>query len=272
MQGMMRHTLIAVLLQAALILPAHADTKSDQQHMLNTGTAAEKANKKLVYDFWRNVLEGGHLDLADKYLTPSYIQHNPNVATGRDGFVAFFTPYAKPHEVAPVIQQPLIDMVAEGDKVVLSFKQELPDPANPGKTYVTTWFDMFRIQNNMIAEHWDSALKDAPKTPAAVSKEAMHLDGAARKELAGNYAVKKEGFPPDFAIAITEKDDHLMLDVTGTGVGSSGAEAIVGKLGDDKYQLVSGDVVQFARSSDGKVFKATVSANGQTFAGVKAAQ
>jgi hypothetical protein len=29
------------------------------------------------------------------------------------------------------------------------------DPRNPGEPYTTTWFDMFRIEDGMIAEHWD---------------------------------------------------------------------------------------------------------------------
>jgi predicted SnoaL-like aldol condensation-catalyzing enzyme len=49
--------------------------------------------------------------------------------------------------------------VAEGDLVTLSFARELPDPADPAKKYTTTWFDMFRIENGKIAEHWDSAEK-----------------------------------------------------------------------------------------------------------------
>jgi len=34
-----------------------------------------------------------------------------------------------------------------------------PDPKGPAKKYTTTWFDMFRIENGKIAEHWDPALK-----------------------------------------------------------------------------------------------------------------
>ncbi|SEP05970.1 hypothetical protein [Mucilaginibacter sp. OK283] len=44
--------------------------------------------------------------------------------------------------------------------VVLSFKDERPDPKAKGKKYTTTWFDMLRIENGKIAEHWDSALKE----------------------------------------------------------------------------------------------------------------
>lgn len=31
------------------------------------------ANKRLVYDFWREVFEGGHMELAEKYLAEGYI-------------------------------------------------------------------------------------------------------------------------------------------------------------------------------------------------------
>jgi predicted SnoaL-like aldol condensation-catalyzing enzyme len=275
MHQVLRIAVTAALLQSALIVPAHADTKSDQQRMLSSSSPALKANKKLVYDFWREVLEGGHLDLANKYLAPGYIQHNPNVPTGRDGFVAFFSKFAKPHPTAPTIEQPLINIVAEGDIVVLSFADTKPDPANEGKTYTTTWFDMFRVQNGMIAEHWDPAQKKAEqggKTAQAVPKDPMHFDDAARQEYAGKYAVKMDHMPVDFAIVLTEKDDHLNLDVAGTGVGSSGAESLVAKAGDDLYQLTSGDTVQFARTSDGKVFKVTLNSTGQTFVGVKAAK
>ena len=50
----------------------------------------EKANLKLVLDWWREVIEGGHMELTTKYQAEDYIQHNPNVPTGRAAFVSFF--------------------------------------------------------------------------------------------------------------------------------------------------------------------------------------
>jgi predicted SnoaL-like aldol condensation-catalyzing enzyme len=35
----------------------------------------------------------------------------------------------------------------------------VPDPKNPSQKYSTTWFNMFRIENGRIAEHWDPAQK-----------------------------------------------------------------------------------------------------------------
>ncbi len=36
-----------------------------------------------------------------------------------------------------------------------------------GKHYTTTWFDMLRITDGKVAEHWDSAMKGAPGPVAA---------------------------------------------------------------------------------------------------------
>ena len=93
-------------------------------------------------------------------MTETYIQHNPNVPTGRQGFIDFFSKFAKARPIVATIKGPLIAIVAEGDRVVLSFKDVRPDPKTPSKNYTTTSFEMLRVENGKIAEHWDSALKE----------------------------------------------------------------------------------------------------------------
>lgn len=132
---------------------------NDHQSLLASHDPKLAQNKKLVYDFWREVFEAGHMDLAPKYMAETYIQHNPNVATGRDAFIKFFSQIKKPQAIADRINMPLVNIVAERDIVILTFVSELPDPKSPGKTYTTTWFDMFRIENGKIAEHWDPMQK-----------------------------------------------------------------------------------------------------------------
>jgi predicted SnoaL-like aldol condensation-catalyzing enzyme len=127
----------------------------DHAVLLASADARLAANKRLVYDFWREVLEAGHLELADKYLDEKYVQHNPSVPTGRAGFVEFFGRFAKRKEIAPTIAAPLVAITAEGDRVVLSFVSERKDPKDPAKAYTTTWFDMFRIEGGKLVEHWD---------------------------------------------------------------------------------------------------------------------
>ena len=132
---------------------------ADQQPLLASGDARIAANKRLVYDFWREVFEGAHMELASKYMAETYIQHNPNVPSGRAAFVDFFSKVKKPSPIEPHIKAPLVAIVAEGDLVVLSFAREGADPKDATKKYSTTWFDMFRIENGKIAEHWDPAQK-----------------------------------------------------------------------------------------------------------------
>ena len=154
-----------LLLASLLLLPlaGHAQLavvpQPDHELLLASADAKLAANKRLVYDFWREVFEGRHMDLADKYMAETYIQHNPNVATGRAAFVDFFSKLSPPKTIEAQVKAPLVAIVAEGDTVVLSFLREGPDPKDPTKKYTTTWFDMFRIEGGKIAEHWDGAQK-----------------------------------------------------------------------------------------------------------------
>jgi predicted SnoaL-like aldol condensation-catalyzing enzyme len=152
---------IAVLaLLCALVIPfsvrAQVDVQANPNHeqMLSDPDSRLAANKRLVYDFWREVFEAGHMELAEKYMAESYIQHNPNVPTGRAAFVVFFSKLAKPKPIEPRVKAPLVAILADSDLVVLGFA------SNPAKKYVTTWFDMFRVENGKIAEHWDADTKE----------------------------------------------------------------------------------------------------------------
>jgi predicted SnoaL-like aldol condensation-catalyzing enzyme len=131
----------------------------NQQELLKSDDPQLAANKKLVFDFWREVFQARNMDLAPKYMAEDYIQHNPAVATGRQPFMDFFGQFER-QPVKPEIDD-LVSIVAEGDLVILAFRRELPDPENPGKTYTTTWFDMLRIEDGKLAEHWDFGTKRA---------------------------------------------------------------------------------------------------------------
>ena len=154
---------VGAALALALSLPSHAQVavqaSPDQERLLASADARLAANKRFVYDFWREVFEGGHMELAEKYMAESYIQHNPNVPTGRAAFVEFFTKVRKPAPIEAKIKAPLVNIVAEGDFVVLSFAREGTDPKDATRKFTTTWFDMFRLEGGKIAEHWDPAQK-----------------------------------------------------------------------------------------------------------------
>ncbi len=151
----------------------------DQATLPQSNAPKLAANRKLVFDMWRAIIQGAHTELAPKYFTKDYIQHNPNVATGRDAMVAYMKSTRPVRPIDPMITFPVIAIMAEGDKVLVPTVSYTPDPTAPGTKYAGTHFDLFRIQGGKIAEHWDSVAKDPaalhfnPNTdskPDAVSK------------------------------------------------------------------------------------------------------
>jgi predicted SnoaL-like aldol condensation-catalyzing enzyme len=156
-KSVQRFVWVLALLSASVV-QAQVAVQPNPNHELLLASVDPKlaANKRLVYDFWREVFEAHHMDLAEKYMTESCIEHNPRVATGRAGFVAFFSKFGKPKPIETRVGRPIVAVIAEGDFVLFSFVREAADPKEPSKKYTTTWFDMFRIENGKIAEHWDS--------------------------------------------------------------------------------------------------------------------
>lgn len=117
------------------------------------------ANKQVVYEIIRVLLEAGQWDRADEYLTERYIQHNPNAASGRAGVVTFFTEVLKvePKPVADRLSSKVAFVTAEGDIVTVGFVREETDA--DGQPYTTTWYDTWRMLDGKADEHWDPALK-----------------------------------------------------------------------------------------------------------------
>lgn len=149
---------IGAALLAGMSGPVFAQSKSM--------TAQEQANLKVVLDWWREVLQAGHLDLAPKYMAEDYIQHNPNISTGRDAFVKFFGTMAAgrpPRDIQPTLANPPVIQFAKGDYVALIWEREGKDPVDPTKTYKYNFFDIVRVQNGKVQEHWDSVTKNPPR-------------------------------------------------------------------------------------------------------------
>lgn len=149
--------LLAVSTVANAAEPVVAISSEAQRQLLDSSDPQLAANKKLVWDMWRNFLQAGRIDDADKYLAPEYHQHNPNAETGLAGVKAYFAAQNRaPLAVKDSIDR-LVSIVAERDLVVLALVREGKD--KDGNAYTTTWFDMFRVANGKIVEHWDTATK-----------------------------------------------------------------------------------------------------------------
>ncbi|MBZ5631533.1 MAG: hypothetical protein LAO55_00275 [Acidobacteriia bacterium] len=130
----------------------------DKDKTLNT-------NKQAAMHIVIDLLAYGHWNEADKWLTEKYIQHNPNFGSGRAPIMAAFGKNAP----RPIPADPkdwstkIVAVTTQGKDIVCvaSVSGPRPDPRNPGQTYTTTHFDMWRFVNGKADEHWDEAAINA---------------------------------------------------------------------------------------------------------------
>ena len=155
----MRTIALTLLLVATVGYAAEPVVETlDQAALLKSSDPQLAANKKLVYDMWRTFINAYHVDEAGKFLAPEYHQHNPNATTGLPGVIEYFKTLNLTRKPVPErIENKVVSIVAERDLVVVALVREEKD--KDGKPYTSTWFDMYRIANGKIVEHWDTALK-----------------------------------------------------------------------------------------------------------------
>jgi predicted SnoaL-like aldol condensation-catalyzing enzyme len=120
-------------------------------------TMDKEINKQNAIDFYRMAYLGRPKEAVEKYLGEEYIQHNPDVANGTQGFIDYFDRMQREY---PDKSIEFVRSIAEGDLVALHTLQTWPG----NDQYVT--MDFFRFdQNGKICEHWDS-IQQVPKHSA----------------------------------------------------------------------------------------------------------
>jgi predicted SnoaL-like aldol condensation-catalyzing enzyme len=130
-------------------------------------TPAEAANKKTVLDFYAALNEADATNsmkqripgIAEKYLSPEYKQHTlllPGPGTDREKLIKMFQsrPAGAPAGGAKMPAQRTDAVMAEGDRVMLLTSRDMPDPAT-GKVKPSYIFNMFRVKDGKLVEHWD---------------------------------------------------------------------------------------------------------------------
>jgi predicted SnoaL-like aldol condensation-catalyzing enzyme len=132
-------------------------------------------NKQAAMHIVIDLLECSHWDEAPKWLTERYIQHNPGFSSGRETVMKAFAGRgpAKPCPTDPKEwKTKIVSVSVDGDKVTVASRREVADPRNPGQTYTTTHFDMWRFVDGKADEHWDEGLINPPRpAPAAAPKQ-----------------------------------------------------------------------------------------------------
>lgn len=140
----------AVAATNAVEVAAHPDPLS----ALMSPDPSLAANKRLVFDMWRTVVDAGHIEAADHMLAEGYIQHSPVLRTGRKAFKEIFSVVPR-RDIPQTVEPPLVASIAEGNLVVMSLLERIPaHDALPA--YTTTHFNLFRVDHGLLAEHWHS--------------------------------------------------------------------------------------------------------------------
>lgn len=113
--------------------------------------AVTLASKKTAYKLVSRALVAGDTSVLDEVIGDTYIQHNPEMADGKDGLLAWFGAYIGAGNVISYTE--IHAVLGQGDFVlVVSEGLYGPSPGVP-----TAFYDMFRINtaDGMIIEHWD---------------------------------------------------------------------------------------------------------------------
>lgn len=104
-------------------------------------------NKQLVQSFVEDVLMGKNPDALTSYFNGNaYIQHNTGIADGLDGLGAALAAYAE--QGIDMIYNEIHLLLGQGNFVLAASEGTL------GGVPVT-YYDLFRVENGKIAEHWD---------------------------------------------------------------------------------------------------------------------
>jgi predicted SnoaL-like aldol condensation-catalyzing enzyme len=150
------------------VVPTGVSPKPPMQW--NTGKLSKEEQKTLALatEELKDMLQYGHLELADKTMDPGYLQHNPNVPQGRDGFKQFMSriPGRRPEDAKPIqaawINAPVLTLI-DGPYSLMMWDRTAKDPDDPSREYHWDHFDLVRAQNGLIKEHWDEAVINAPQ-------------------------------------------------------------------------------------------------------------
>lgn len=108
----------------------------------------QSINKQIVLNFYKKVIGEQDLEYAEKIVTDHYIQHNPQVRTGKEGLleaIEYLKQLPKPKEIS----KPFMRILTDNDYVVVHMNVEFV-----GQKKIV--LDLFRLENELIAEHWDA--------------------------------------------------------------------------------------------------------------------
>jgi predicted SnoaL-like aldol condensation-catalyzing enzyme len=127
-------------------------------------TKTIEANKALVLEAFDTLFNKRDYKAAERYWSSNYIQHSAHIPSGRDGLFNLIrsAPAALKYEPGTI--------VAEGDYVIVHGRF-----SNTGMPRNWIAVDIVRVDDDMLAEHWDVLQDEATE---AESQSGLPMFGA----------------------------------------------------------------------------------------------
>lgn len=122
------------------------------------------SNKKIVSQAMAELFDKKDTSAVDRWVAPDYTQHNPQVSDGPEGLRGFVATASEQLRYEP------IRVLADGDLVAL---HAIYHDVQPGQSLVA--FDIFRLRDGKLAEHWDALTPVVEQTVSGRSQ----VDGPA---------------------------------------------------------------------------------------------
>jgi len=107
-------------------------------------------SKTLVREYSKQIRQEGHIARLDRFVAPDLIQHSPTIAPGRQGLANWLG------SAAAGAYEMLFQLIGQGDFVVTYGKRHAQ-----GKDIAV--FDLYRIADGRIVEHWMNEEEVAPR-------------------------------------------------------------------------------------------------------------
>ena len=120
-------------------------------------------NKAIVLEAFETLFNKRDYEAAERYWSPNYIQHSAHIEPGREGLFDLIK------GIPPTLRYEAGTIVADGNFVIVHGRfSGFGSPVN--------WIaaDILRIQDNVLAEHWDVIQDEAS---AEESKSGLPMFG-----------------------------------------------------------------------------------------------
>lgn len=180
---------------ASGLIAAHAADAGDSSDSSRCSRQEEAANKALLFQF-----KPGSTALYES-MAPDYYQHNPeylrfgelNGVSGRktvELMDKLRLGLTGRRSAPPVPGQPPTNftyrILAECDFALQVVQSWHPDPLSPGKFYATYMFNLWRMKNGKLLEHWDpDGMPDPVPEYLKVPMKDLNQRGSAEKATTG---------------------------------------------------------------------------------------